>query len=81
MAEPERRIARAQLRQKIAAEVVEWCRSIAEAESAVDTRELTATALELHDLHARHARELGDHRLAELAEERYDRELDRRFRS
>ena len=40
-----------------------------------------ATALSLHDAHARHARELGRHAAAERAEERFDRELNRLTRS
>jgi hypothetical protein len=64
--ETERRIGRARLRQRIAGEVIDWCGRVA-----------TSSALELHDLHARHARELGNHPMAELAERRYDRELGR----
>jgi hypothetical protein len=66
------RISRARLRQEIAADTVALCRRITGME-----RPDAATALSLHDTHARHARELGLHAAAERAEARFDRELDR----
>jgi hypothetical protein len=66
------RIARAQFRQQIAIDTVAICRRICER-----ARPDAATALLLHDTHARHARELGRHETAERAEERFDRELAR----
>lgn len=39
-----------------------------------------ALALTLHNIHARHARELGEHEIAERAEERYGRALRRQLR-
>jgi hypothetical protein len=66
----ESRIDHARLRQRIAAEVIELCRRI--------TRRNPGAALQLHDAHARHSRQLERHDIADLAEERYDRELNRR---
>jgi hypothetical protein len=70
------RIAQARLRQQIAADTVALCRKI-----TGTARPDAATALSLHDAHARHARELGRHAAAERAEERFDRELHRLTRS
>lgn len=69
---PLRRLAHRSRRQQIAADTVSLCRRI-----AATGRPDTTTALSLHDAHARHARELGRHDTAELAEERFDRELER----
>jgi hypothetical protein len=66
------RIVQSRLRQQIAADTVALCRQI-----TGNGRPDAATALSLHDAHARHARELGRHAMAERAEERFDRELHR----
>jgi hypothetical protein len=73
------KIDRARLRQRVAQEVIAWCRRTTSGRQ-VDERERTATALQLHDVHARHARERGDETTAAKAEERYDRELNRHAR-
>jgi hypothetical protein len=78
----DQKIDRARLRQRVAQEVITWCRR-ATGGGLVAQRDdptRTATALQLHDLHARHARERGDEATAAKAEERYDRELERHFR-
>ena len=66
-----KRIDRARNREKIAGEVIAFCQRVREL--AFDR----GAALTLHDLHARHSRELGQHEMAERAEERFDRELNR----
>jgi len=65
-------IARARLRQAIAAAVIAWCRDFPKGGAAV--RRL---ALDLHEAHARHARELGYHEIAEKAEARFERARER----
>jgi hypothetical protein len=66
-----RQLERARLRQEIAAEVIEWCRRGSLEDRPFDR----ALALELHELHIRHSRELGRHQIAERAEARYARAL------
>lgn len=71
MRSPRQRIARARTRQNVAAEVLALCQRL---RGRVSDR---GSALELHDMHARHSRELGRHDDAERAEARFDRELNR----
>jgi hypothetical protein len=73
------RIERARLRKKIAAEVVAVCRRLAGVPRTAERQDQTAAALELHDAHVRHSRDLGEPETAELAEKRYDRALERRL--
>jgi hypothetical protein len=75
-------IERARLRRRIAAEVIEWCCRARGGGRLLPRRDgaRTAAALELHDLHARHARARGDEETAARADERFDRELDRSVR-
>jgi hypothetical protein len=56
------------LRQAIAAEVLAWCHAFPTRDAFVWLR-----ALDLHEAHARHARELGYHEIAEKAEARLER--------
>jgi hypothetical protein len=70
--EGEQRIRRARLRREIAAEVISWCRR--HRQGALADPYL---ALELHEAHARHSRELGRPELAERAERRYERAVGR----
>jgi hypothetical protein len=65
---PEALVARARLRQAIAAEVIAWCRDYPNSDAFG-----RLLALDLHEAHARHARELGYHEIAEKAEARYER--------
>jgi hypothetical protein len=65
------RIARARTRQHVAAEVLALCKRL---RGRMFDR---GAALEVHDMHARHSRQLGRHDDAERAEERFDRELNR----
>lgn len=73
------RIERARLRKTIAAEVIDLCRRLARNPRTNDRRDQTALAVELHDAHVRHSRDLGEPETAERAEERYDRALERRL--
>ena len=63
---PNDRIERARLRQRIADEVIGWCRSAA-------TADPRTAAVELHTAHARHARAFGNEEMALLAEARLAR--------
>jgi hypothetical protein len=58
-------IEQARRRMRMAREVLDWCHGIQHWEP-------TAAALELHHLHARHARERGDEATAAKAEKRYE---------
>ncbi len=78
MEQPDSRIKRARLRKKIAAEVIDVCRRLMLNPRTAERRDQTAAALELHDAHARHSRELGETQNVDRAEERYDRTLNRR---
>jgi hypothetical protein len=77
-------IDRAGLRQRAAQEVLDWCRRAIDGgklrTQRGDRERRTAAALQLHDLHARHAREQGDDATAAKAEERYDHALQRHVR-
>lgn len=77
MEDPDARIKRARLRKKIAGEVIDICRRLARNPRTAERHDQTAAALELHDAHARHARDLGETENADQAEERYDRALNR----
>lgn len=79
MEEPDSRIKRARLRKQIAAEVIDICRRLTRNPRTAEREDQTAAALQLHDAHARHSRELGETQNADRAEERYDRALNRRF--
>jgi hypothetical protein len=70
--EGEQRIARARLRREVAAEVIAWCYRQRRGDLA-----RPYLAVELHETHARHARQLGRPELAERAEQRYQRALAR----
>ena len=80
MGDVESRIERARLRKTIAAEVIDICRRLMRNSRTSERRDQTAAALELHDAHARHSRDLGAPEMAERAEERYDRTLMRVLR-
>lgn len=79
MDDSDARIKRARLRKTIAAEVIEICRRLARDPGRAERQDPTAAALELHEAHARHSRDLGESEMAERAEERYDRTLNRRL--
>jgi hypothetical protein len=71
--ETETRRAQAERRVMRARETIEVCRQLLRHPFA------PGLALTLHDLHPRHARELGFHAMEERAEERYDRALQRQL--
>lgn len=77
---PQRRIERARLRKRIAAEVIGICRRLGLSPRTADRRDQTVLALELHDAHVRHSRDLGQPDMAEQAEKRYDQALERRLK-
>jgi hypothetical protein len=74
-----KRLTKAKLRQQVAAETIAWCQRLHDRAFArwAGESDRRAAALEIHDLHARHSRELGRTDMAERAEERFDRELNR----
>lgn len=78
--DPQARIERARLRKRIAAEAISICRRLRLSQGTAARRDQTALAVELHDAHVRHSRDLDRHRDAELAEGRYDRALDRKLK-
>lgn len=77
MDDPEARIKRARLREKIAAEVIDICRGLTRNPRTANRDEQTAAALHLHDAHVRHSQDLGQSETAERAEVRYERALNR----